>query len=102
MTNTLLVPMAVDALIVGLQSSRSELRLLEPMADFSALPTGDEIGSRRRPYDSSQIGRRAPPFGGEVPARAGVHLHWALRRKPQTARRPGRTFQRQIDGLCPA
>lgn len=80
MADMLLVPMAVDALPVTEAALESDFRLQQPMADFSALPTGTEIGSERRPFDGSQIGRLAPPFGGEVPPATGIHLHWAVPR----------------------
>ena len=74
MTNTLLVPIHLDALYLPKDTS-----VLEEMTDYSKLPyyQGRELVNRGSAYLSETV--LSKPFKQtNLTLKAGIHLHWAL------------------------
>lgn len=75
MTNTLLVPIHLDALYLPADTS-----VMEEMTDYSKLPYLNKTGgvtNRDAAYLSETV--LSPPFGNpNLTLKAGIHLHWAL------------------------
>ncbi len=74
MTNSLLVPIYLDALYLP-----TETQVLEEMTDYSELPyyKGAELVKRDRAYLSETVLSR--PFKQtNLTLKAGIHLHWSL------------------------
>ncbi|MEH2241457.1 hypothetical protein [Nostoc sp.] len=75
MTNTLLVPIHLDALYLPNDTS-----VLEKMTDYSKLPYRDRVGNvtnREYAYLSETV--LSPPFENlNLTLKAGIHLHWAM------------------------
>lgn len=72
----LIVPVRLDALLIGAIDAREDSYFAAPYANFSNLPY---IGSgRRTPYLASLAVQQ--PFTGNAPLAQGIHLHWQLPR----------------------
>lgn len=75
MTNTLLVPIHIDALYLPTDTS-----VMEEMTDYSKLPYRDRVGNvtnREYAYLSETV--LSPPFENlNLTLKAGIHLHWAM------------------------
>src|SRR5688572_31984468 len=83
MASTLIVPINVAALAVGLPDTQGDgpagvAENLAPMADFSRLPYVSGGVHNAGPYVSAVAVENAEPFEGQVPLPQGVHVHWAL------------------------
>ena len=73
MSNSLLVPIHVDALCLD-----EEQQAVRAMADYTLLPyiyKGETYGSGQDNLSETAL---APLFNQEFTLKAGVHLHWAL------------------------
>lgn len=75
MTLGLIVPMRVDALLIGLIDANEDTYFLPSYADFRPLPYR---GGPTVPYLSSVVLNR--PFQGSAALPQGIHLHWQLPR----------------------
>ncbi|MDH4244677.1 MAG: hypothetical protein OEV38_13060 [Nitrospira sp.] len=76
MTNTLMVPVHLDALFLAQSEAAAE-----PTADFRGLPYYDSREGRDVNSDTPWIGDSivTPPFeNSNMTLQAGVHLHWSL------------------------
>jgi hypothetical protein len=75
MTNTLLVPIHLDALYL-----RTDTSVMEEMTDYSKLPYRDQksnVKNNDKAYISSSV--LSPPFENlNLRLKAGIHLHWAM------------------------
>jgi hypothetical protein len=70
----LVVPIRLEALLVG-EGDAHDDRFYPAVADFARLPSR---GGIRAPYLGSEAAN--PPFTGNGPLPAGIHLHWLLPR----------------------
>ncbi|HEU0016225.1 MAG TPA: hypothetical protein VFQ45_21275 [Longimicrobium sp.] len=68
----LVVPIRLEALLVGARDAVDADNFFPAYADFSALPY--KGGSRREPYLSTLALNQ--PFTGNAPFPQGIHLHW--------------------------
>lgn len=69
----LIVPVRLDALMIGERDALYDNYFAPPYADFSTLPCP---GGLRLPYLSSVAVQQ--PFNGNAPMPPGIHLHWQL------------------------
>lgn len=74
MTNTLLVPIHLDALYL-----RADTSVMEEMTDYSKLPYRDRGSVINRDYAYLSETVLSPPFENlNLTLKAGIHLHWAM------------------------
>lgn len=72
----LVVPIRLEALLIGERDANEDNYFLPPFANFTTLPyAGSGLNT---PFLSSLVLNR--PFNGQHPMRKGIHLHWNLPR----------------------